>query len=135
MKLILNQHTWDHPKRKERLMYILRRVEGFTNLKVVYNEKSYRVKAYLGQYKFILEPLSGGKEVIVSLDDFKPVLRKLDSMTKEESREYDRNRDKILEDAGNKEDFLCAIRIFLQRIDENNFDELNLIGQGYAISE
>ena len=54
MRLVLNQHTFDYQKSKERITYILRRVEGFTNLEVVYNEKFYRVKAYLGKYKFIL---------------------------------------------------------------------------------
>ena len=135
MKLILNQHTFDYQKNKERITYILRRVEGFTNLEVVYNEKSYRVKAYLGKYKFILEPLSGGKEVMVSLDDFKPVLRKLDSMTKEESKEYDHYSNLILQSVGNKSKFLNNIHLFMDWIDDKNFDDHDFIGRGYAISE
>lgn len=135
MRLVLNQHTFDYQKSKERITYILRRVEGFTNLEVVYNEKFYRVKAYLGKYKFILEPLSGGKEVIVSLDDFKPVLRKLDSMTKEELGVYDNYLNRVIKSVGNKKDFLSEIRSLLVWIDDNNFDEINMIGKGYAISE
>ena len=119
--------------RNERILYILRRTEGFSTIRVVYNEKTYRVQAYLGYSKFIL--VSGGEEVMVSLNDFKPILRELDSMTKEESKDYDYYSNLILQSVGNKSEFLNNIHLFMDWIDDKNFDDYDFIGRGYAISE
>ena len=56
-------------------------------------------------------------------------------MTKEELGVYDNYLNRVIKSVGNKKDFLSEIRSLLVWIDDNNFDEINMIGKGYAISE
>ena len=104
---------------------ILPRIGG--NLTVRYAQKEYRVIGYLDdRVRLILkDPQQSDCELIVEMEQVKPLLRKMDSMSLEEKLRYQ----ELLDGVANRTKGVWEV---IEWLNDKQFDYKDLIGEGLA---
>ena len=104
---------------------VLPRIVG--RLTVLYNQKEYKIIGYLDdRIRLILQdPQQPDCEIIVEMDQVKPLLRKMDSMTNDEKERYQ----ELLDGVTNQNTEIWEVTEWLNR---KLFDYKDLIGEGMA---
>ena len=104
---------------------ILPRISCGVNVK--YAQKEYKVIGYYDyRHKLILQDLQQPEcELIVEMERVKPLLRPMDSMTRQEKDEYH----SLLDGVANQTKGVWEVTEWLN---DNSFDYKDLIGQGLA---
>ena len=104
---------------------VLPRIVG--RLTVLYNQKEYKIIGYLDdRIRLILQdPQQPDCEIIVEMDQVKPLLRKMDSMTDKEKERYQ----ELLDGVASQTTEIWEVTEWLNR---KLFDYKDLIGLGLA---